>query len=72
MQRLKELQNKKIQELQAKVQEPTTSNRELTERFELKEMTAHVSTWQHNKGTIFCLATAWCDEGVNRPGWLAR
>jgi ubiquitin carboxyl-terminal hydrolase 9/24 len=43
MQRLKELQNKKIQELQAKVQEPTTSNRELTERFELKEMTAHVS-----------------------------
>ena len=34
------LQDKMIQELQAKVQELTTSNRELTERFELKEMTA--------------------------------
>ena len=29
-----------IQELQAKVQELATFNRELTERFELKEMTA--------------------------------
>merc|ERR1712142_185990 len=34
------LQDKMIQELQAKVQELTTSNRELTEMFELKEMTA--------------------------------
>ena len=34
------LQDKMIQELQAKVQELTISNRELTERFELKEMTA--------------------------------
>ena len=34
------LQDKMIQELQAKVQELTTSNRELTEKFELKEMTA--------------------------------
>ena len=34
------LQDKMIQELQAKVHELTTSNRELTERFELKEMTA--------------------------------
>jgi len=34
------LQDKMIQDLQAKVQELTTSNREVTERFELKEMTS--------------------------------